>query len=387
MDKRFNTLKKILPSYDNNISKAIETISYDLNNITIAGTSKLKSMIYSSDIDLFETFNRNYSSEDVAQALQSIVRKIEKTPKFYIMDIKSGINEKYNIFHKLGYYKNGKIHDFDYIDTEQKLNSIKNDIDNYNDIYNLLQSAKNGSLSAWLEMREMIRKLFTIRWTPNEILNGYKIVNNDKFYLYMAIPQFITKIDCIFDFDGTFTEISNILISYQSEKYGLDFLPIASDPNMHSDAVKYNILEYLYGKHKNYLKVLKRVYSLAINDNNIDLVNKISPILVSNISLLSKVSSILATLIDMLEKLPNPPMKEIRYNIDKCRTKLSNIYQFPFNEKYIDMELVRAQNLNKENTVKSLENIRDIMNKYINSQTLKYIKENHIFPLPNKYLP
>ena len=387
MYKRFNELKKIKSSYDNDVSKAISLITYDLNNVTIAGTSKLKSMIYSSDVDLFEVFNRNYSSEDIAKALQHIIKKIEKEPKFYIMDIKAGINEKFNIFHKLGYFKNGQIYDFDYHDTEQKLNYIKNDIDNYDELYDLCQSAKNGSLSAWLDLREKIRKLFTIRWTPNEILDGYKYVNNQKFYLYQAIPQFVTKIDCVFDFNGILTEISNILISYQSEKNGLNYLPIASDPDMHVDAVKYNIIEYLHGKHKNYLKVLKRIYSMAVNDNDNTLANKIAPILVSNIALLSKVSSILATLIDMLEKLPHPPMNDIRYNIDQCRSKLSNIYQFPFNEKHIDNELIRAQNMNKDNTLKCLENIKDLMSKIINSETLKYIKDNRLFPLQKKYLP
>jgi hypothetical protein len=88
----------------------------------------------------------------------------------------------------------------------------------------------------------------------------------------------------------------------------------------------------------------------------------------------------------MIQKIPNPPMNSIRKNIDECKTTLSNIYQFPFKERIIDIELTEALKLSKTQLTSKLEDIVLVMNHIVNNQTLQYIHEKKIIPLPKEYM-
>jgi len=387
MLKRFVSEKKIPESQDKDLSDAIEAITYSAETRQIAGSASLKAFKYSSDVDLFEYFNSKYSAEDIAKALQQIVRQIAKAEIYYITDIKSGVNEDLNIFHRLGKIMKGKIIGFDSKDTQHQLETIKDKIDNYDDLITMCKSAHNGSITSWLELREGIRKNFTLRWTSKEVTQGYRLVDNQKILLVDCISQFVTKIDMIFSFDGTFTEISNILISDVSEKNGMTFLPIVRSLEEGSSGLKYSLFELIHSRPKNYLKMLKRTFYIAHMRHDLPMMKKIVPIFDSNIALLSKVNSIITTLIEMLETIANPPMIQIRKNIDECRTRLSNIYEFPFKERLIDIELVKAQNLSKDKTKELLEEIELMIQHIVNSESLHYIKKYKILPLPSRYLP
>lgn len=384
MFERFISKKKIPESQDTDFSNVLKAITYKKKNVNIVGSSVLKAFKYNSDIDLFEYFPRQYSNKDVASALQQIVKKTQS--KYYITDIKSGINEKYNIFHNLGYIKDGQLLEYDYTITQQSLDSIESDINNYIELSELNTTTKNGSVCSWLEMREGIRKLFTIRWTIKQVLDGYQKIDDKIIKLEDCIPQFLTKIDVVFNFNGTYTEISNLLLSYQSEKHAMTFLPIISNMAEAEMGLKYSLYENLHSKKKKYLKIIKRVFSLAKMFNDVDMMKKITPIFDSNIALLAKVASILETLLLILEKVPDPPMISIRKNIDECKTTLSNIYQFPFKERIIDIELTEALKLSKTQLTLKLEDIVLVINHIVNNRTQQYIKENRVMPLPKKYM-
>ena len=381
--------KKLESSFSNSLEQAINAITFDKNNVIVAGTGAFKSFRYASDIDMCEYFNKSYSKNDIAKALQTVVKQVLKAGIYYIADIKAGINEKLNIFNNLGEIHNMKIINYDYNKTKKSIQSIRNLIDDekYNELINANNKAENNNMADWFDLREKIRKVLTIRWDADEVLKGYKLIDGSKLLLCDAVIQFMTKIDLYFDYDGIYTEITNVFMSYLNDKHSIVFLPVANTKQSIMDGIKYSLIENLCGKKPNYLKVMKRVFSLSKLDNNKRMINKLMPLLTGDIALLNKCCSILETLNGMLESLRNPPMKGIKRNLTELKTRLGQIYQFKFSEKSIDDVIDELCNMNNKHEM--IEIIDELIKKIkfvVNNETIDFINENHIYPIPMKYL-
>jgi hypothetical protein len=386
---RFITKKKLIPeSLDFELNRAIDLITYDRNNIAFAGSFLRKSLYYSSDIDITEEFPKKWSGKKVAEALQNIVRKLLRYHNhFHILDIKCGYNTNFSNYfnmNNLGYIKGEKVVDFNKHQIDNDLQTLIDrhvivlDEDEYSHLFELVLTAQNN-LKNWFELREIIRKAITLRWTPQEILDGEK----DNILLSDAVNTFITKIDIAFIYQGYYTEMSNILISKEGTKNGLIFYPFSAQPQHYEDAIKYNLLEYVVDE--NYLKALKRVFTLALMNDDKKLLKKIAPLLVSDVSRLNKVASILTTHSDMLMKLDPPPVSIIKFQIDSLKSYLANIYMFPFGEKNIDKmidKITRSKSI--VNMIKEIDIIIDKIKKVISDQTEIYIYDNDL-SIPKKY--
>jgi len=364
--------KKIIPeSFNEDILRAISAITYNEKNIIFAGSFIRKSMRDSSDIDINEKFDNRYTDKDVAHALQMIVKKILKHPEYMILDIKSGLNPNFiNKFNHLGYIKNTIIHDFDYKSTLKEIEENKQYIDKkqYNDLIKSMKSDPN--LKEYFDTREKIRKIISLRWSPDEVLQGWKYVNERQYNLSDSIKTFVTKIDIAFINMGFYTEMSNVFTTESSSKYGLTFLPITPNIQNYDEAIKYNLLEFLV--HNKYLKALKRLYSLGLQKKDMKLIHQLFPILTSNIGILNKANSIIKTCIDIMDKYGPKYNNEIKLQLNNLKVFLSNIYQFDFDELNVDKKLDEKPSINK------LEKLSDKLDEIINKETKKMIKENNI---------
>lgn len=364
-----NLKKKLIPqSFNNEINEAIKTISYNPKNIIFAGSFVKKIFRDAGDIDISEKFGSN--DKQVEKALKEIVIKILKNPNYIILDIKCGINPMYiGFFKNLGFIKNQKIIDFDYNKTLEELNFHKKHIDET--VFNrLIKLCKPKiSLNNYFELCEGIRKIITLRWTPEEVLKGEK----DEIKLIDAIPLFITKIDMAFIYNGFYTEISNVFANESAIKNGYTFPPLSANPENYEYCIKYNLLEYI--ENNKPLKALKRVFTLASLAKDETTINKLLPILTSNIAILNKANSIIKTHISIIELYGKEFNNEIKLQLNNLKPFLSYIYEFPFNEKHID-EL-----LDSSVSLKLLENISDRFDKTISKQTIDYN-----FKIPKKYI-
>ena len=369
--------KKIIPdSFNNEIRQAINTISYNPKNIILAGSFIRKSFRDSSDIDICEKFGSN--DEQVANALQDIIKKILHNKEYILLDIKCGIDPIYkNSFNHLGYIKNTEIIDYNEENTLKDIEKFKDliPLTDYTELKNLLKKPSN--LIGYFDLREKIRKLITLRWTPNEVLNGYKKIDNRVITLISSVSTFITKIDMAFIYNGFYTEISNVFSNASSIKNGLSFMPITPNPAKYEEAIKYNLLELL--ENKKWLKSLKRVYTLALTDDNKKLLQKLFPILMSNIGMLNKCNSILKTFITIKEQYGNKYNKQIKIQLNNLKSYVANIYEFNFNEKTLDKLFDKSQ------SVKSLESITDKIDDTVNQQT-KILIDKYNIKIPKTYI-
>lgn len=387
---RFISKKKLIPdSFNEELLKAVKTICYDEKNITFAGSFIFKSLFYSADVDVSEQFPARMSSQSIAKALQKVVKKILNSD-YYILDIKSGYDLAFKgYFENTGYVKDQTLH-FNYDIVKHDLDQcFRNGLIQSDDYDELVQLAKKSvsSIKYWLQMREDIRKLITLRWTPKEILQGYKYgISGEMIPLSVAVDLFVTKIDMIFIYQGFYTEMSNIFITKNSSNKGLVFYPISPDPNHYNDAIKYNLFEYLNSEQPNYLKALKRAFVLAKMENDQSMLQKISPLLVSDVGRLNKATNVLSTIQSMLENLSHPPIKAIDFQLNNLKPWLANIYQFPFNEKAVDSIIDKICRVNPRNKIVLIESLNDQLKRVINKQTMIYIEKADI-KIPKRYLP
>ena len=369
--------KKIIPdSFNKEVINAINTITYNPKNIIFSGSYVRKSFRDSSDIDICENFGKN--DEQVASALQDIIKKVLHNKDYILLDIKCGIDPIYkNSFKHLGYVKSAQIHEFDAENTLKDIEKFKDliPLTDYTELKHLLNSPPN--LKQYFDLREKIRKLITLRWTPNEVLNGYKNINNRIITLISSVSTFITKIDMAFIYNGFYTEISNVFSNASSIKDGLSFMPITPNPAKYQEAIKYNLLELL--ENKKWLKSLKRVYTLALTDDNKKLLQKLFPILMSNIGMLNKCNSILKTFITIKEIYGSKYDKQIKIQLNNLKSYVANIYEFNFNEKTLDKLFDKSQ------SVKSLESISDKIDDTVNKQT-KILIDRYNIKIPKTYI-
>jgi len=204
------------------------------------------------------------------------------------------------------------------------------------------------------------------------------LIRNKKFYLYQSLPLFITKIDIAFIFNGFYTEMSNVFIIKSAIQNGLTFLPLSPNPNEYDRCIKYNMEEYF--NFNKPLKALKRLYTIANYNNNKSFMTKLNKILLSNIGILNKANNIIKTIINIVE-LGNADMDEIKRQLDNIKPLLSNIYEFNFNEKSLDIDIDNI--INKFN-IKYLEELTSRIDDKINTETYRLMSYYKI-KVPNRY--
>ena len=256
-------------------------------------------------------------------------------------------------------------------------------------MYNCLSVLNNSNnVDDWLAFSAEIIKLIALRWSSAEVIAGSKQCLREYITLSEAVDLFVTKIDMSFVYNGFFTEMSNIFITERTSKHGLVFYPVSAQPKYYEEAIKYNLFEYLNNKDLHLLKALKRLYTLALLFNDKIMLEKIAPILVSDVGRLNKVSNIMSTCVDLIEKLPQPPVEQIKQQINNLKPVLANIYEFSFDEKYIDqvMDDISSAKYSKDKMAKKLDEIIIYFNDIINAQTKQYIKDYRII-IGKQYLP
>jgi len=369
--------KKIIPdSFNDEIKKAIKAITYNKKNIIFAGSFVRKSFRDASDIDICENFGED--DKETARGLQHIIKNILKHPEYIILDIKSGIKPVFvNAFLHLGHIKNKKIINFNHSETLRDIHAHKHHIDitTYNDLIRLCKP--NIKLNDYFDITELIRKLITLRWTPAEVIKGYKISDGVHITLEASMPLFVTKIDMAFIYSGFYTEISNIFSNQSAIKYGRTFAPITPDPTKYDYCIKYNLLEYIVFKKP--LKALKRCWTLAITDNDNKTLETLYPIISSNVAILNRASSIIKTHSTIIEKYGNKYNIEIKKQLDNLKPYISHVYEFDFNEKHID------DLLDNSVSIKLLSQLSDDLDDIVSTETEKLIKY-YKFKIPSRYI-
>ena len=227
------------------------------NNIILYGSNIYKGNVMSGDIDLMQTF----PVEKHFEIIQSIVRYLyEDNPDLYnkefIGDIKCGFLTKFKpLYENIGKISNGKVINYnpDVIKyTMNKRNS--EEIEKTKDMFKIPEKINNNNdLIEWLKLYNTCHMLYTRRWKPEEIIQGFiKEEDGTKYLLSSAVyDSELTKID-LYATGGSeiITEVTNV-IKRLDEKYNLD--------NFINGLLTNMLIQYYVNNNK--LKSIKRLYA------------------------------------------------------------------------------------------------------------------------------
>lgn len=396
------TAKKLATSIPKSINKAIGMISLFPENVSPFGSWVYKSQLYPGDIDLIETDIETGKKSDVidfyVKGLQKIISSLSRRKNTYIGDIKAGLDEIFmiNIGH-LRFDKNGNYDIIDYHPNEikQKLHYLYNkELLSPEEIERLLPLVKNSpTVEDHDNLSDELREFWLLRWTPKEILKGFKILSGDRiFHLSKAIQQpTMTKIDMWYLLNDRWIEITNVFVFFIKNRNGQEeLLNFANDiPNL-DKALKKEIEKYAF--HKKYFKpfkMVKRIWSLSRMKHYDTIIKNLTPLLQSDLGRLSQINSDIETMISMLETLKKPPLVSIRHEIDYLRYRLGNIYEIDWDEKAVDLSIIEAEKLKKtpHQRIEILKKLKKYFSDLIGSYTIDYLKKISLYPIPSELLP
>lgn len=406
--------KKPVSSYSKHFDEAIKLISINPKNVIIYGSGAIASALWAGDVDLFEIVTYSGKKEEVAKKiasyLQDVVKNITKTPNVLLGDVKAGIYKP--LYVDIGKIHNGKILNYypkeirsrieEHYLSKEEFNKLKKKDCDYegNYIEELLKLIKDKpTIKEFLELQEIIRQNYTLRWNDDEIKQGYKDYSRggkkDKQYLWEAIQDKTpVKIDMLYPINGRVIEVTNFFKLYYKNNGQVKGINVEDQDDLESFilSLKDQILKLVGGKEKSYLKAVKRIATIARLTKDFKTLKLLTPILNSSLGLLYQNIGDMKALIDYIEYKKSVPFAFILNEIDLFRTRLSNIFEFQFHEEEIDKQIINIIEHKYQNNEKSKEFIVDHLKEIIeqlfhvlNKETKKALNKIGFIPIPKKY--
>jgi hypothetical protein len=276
---------KTIQMINNKIGDIIEHFSVQ-GKVKLMGSNQRRGMLFVSDYDCVSELSGR--ADALAHHFQKVMEEIPKKDYFF-MDFKCGL------FKKL-------IYDFD----EDNLTEyLKNPL--------ISKSYKKKILSSSGEEQvKLIRDLFILRWTRDEIIAGYKkLIDGTRYSLVEALQDPTTiKLDVVVSVGDRFAEISEIYLFHDKPQDKKNIIQDLAD-----DISKF--------KFSNSMKSLKRLYSIINLENpNDKRLNKLETFFNSEYGLLNKTASDLDLLLLLTEK-HNIPFEKITANVQMLKENIS----------------------------------------------------------------
>lgn len=337
--------------YSKQLVKVLEAISIGTPNLV--GSSVDHQILYSADFDLIEEVILNRASS------RTFINKIKKLNKIgTVVDLKIGEISEWNLLQKPYIHKN-KVHKYDQGDELKHLSKLWSDEiithEEFMEAQKLL--ADHLTPHEFLIAKKQLR-FGILRWTSKEVYEGYKTLRNDSIiYLDDAFKtKGITKIDLVAWVNSKYIEVSNIILWTNSKG---KFYPSLKN-------LKKGLAEdiILYEAEGNYLKLAKRMLSLAKASNDITNIQKLTEILNSPIGKLYVVLADLVILQDFPDAI-TPARKRIE--LDLLRDQFAKLFYPELNNAIPNLKLIPK------------------LNEVLQRETYKVLKLKNLLPIPADY--
>ena len=360
-------------NYTDEIGSIIDAISFDKDKVEVLGSMSFRSLLYSSDYDLYEIVNTS-SLKTTAKQFQSIIRKLMKRKDFYFGDIKIGSVDEWEVIDEYEEHD-----DYNYEKTKSNIETLfKNKIISKKEFESGMKLIK--PILTPIEFIEMKKenRFHILRWSPQEILQNKKKFRGNTYTLEDAMnSDGLFKLDCIARLEnGVFQEISIIYeLRIHNKRVSKKRIDV---PKSLEEAIVY------YSKKGSWFKVCKRLWSL-LNYNilnrpsekkkSIEVLEKLFDILNSDIGILYQVSSYIDILVELLED-HNVKPNVLKGEIDTFIERLANVYSvksYLDKEKKIldDIRSLLQLKVSKNKMINGLEKIQEELAFIMNEETKK----------------
>jgi len=382
--------RKLPQDYASDVLEVLRQMSFTgLKGLELMGSAELKAQLYAGDYDAYEKVQvRSLSA--TARKFQSMIKKLLHSNLTYIGDIKMGSVEEWKVIGDEAYIQNGQVRGYDPKRIKAKVQALHDETIISRQERDIAFAMLKPHITPY-ELLEIKRDLrFNIlRWTPNEVLKGYKhLQDGRRFTLEDAIVSpTISKLDCISWVQGNrFTEFSVIYEFYKGRK-------------LLNGEIK-NVLQvlkestYQLYHEKNYYKMAKRLFSIARLERMNSLIPILSNLFNGDLGRLYIVYGDLGTLEYMLENYSRLPRKKVEFELDQFHNRLANI-TLP---KYLREEPIVIRTLDKierRNTIATnnaqmlrlIRHLKDEMMALLSHYAYEYLRAHHLVPVPQQFLP
>ena len=370
-------MQKNKKSITDQINDMIELITKNKNNSEVFGSYVYRSQFFPSDIDIHEVLSTTPTRDktiykNAAKALQNIVKDVKKRRGIYFGEVKAGVDERFLI----------DINDPDIIEKFKNLyNENAITLKELNIIKLLHQNNEND------ELEEIIRNMQVIRWSENEILKGFKkIRGNIKLNLVDAMKGHSNiKIDIWAPINGRYIEITNFFFLVIYDKKTKKIITLNHDIGDYVKSMLVQIKKYQKPLFYNPFKMAKRIWGIARETKNVELLEKLTPLFQSSMARINKIMAEIETIIMMAEKIKSMPWMTILKQIDEFKLRLSYIYDIQFDEdkiiRWINGALKHHGERNK--LIHKLSMLRTFLKDIRNEKTIEWLEKNNLWPVPD----
>ncbi len=407
MDEQFSYLfnKKPKESYSDDLIYIINIISGNKKDSSVFGSASYPQIRYPSDVDIIETHTGccDYYKfiDNTVKLIQKVVKNVRKEKYIFFSEFKVGIDDAYFFPILFLYEENVDMAEYNIlkkiINEALKIKLFNNT--EVEEIYTLMKQCLSKDTKVKYNSIEnlfdLFRSKYILRWSVDEILAGVKkLPANRIISLHEALITYATKvkIDTFAPINAKYIEATNIFdikIKNKNKEYQIS---IARDEAIES--LQIDICKMLYvDKFYNPFKAIKRMFSLAKQYKDVNMLNKLIPLLNSDAAILYQIKSEIDVIILMLERLKQIPKISIdllKNQIDNFKMRLAYIYKIDYdsNKVYnlINKILKNFKLVNKKKLIEMFNEIINIFNEEIIEYTAEYILKNGLTPIPKNYL-
>lgn len=404
---------RIPEGFPTQIKNSIDLIK--LNNqlgLKPVGSFKYRIHSYPSDIDLFERYEDCCDLDQVLKKIKNKLIKIGKKlindKKIYLGELKVGYDMDLFIDYGSIDYKTKKVINYNYQKIKEYLIKINNNKfitnEKYNQIDKLLK--EKPTLLEFLEIHDVLRNLFILRWNINEMVQGYKVIRNKKVYLEDAIQhQTITKIDIWAPINNNYTEITNFYyIIFKNKRGEKSFL--CKELTDYGASIDNDIYQYSSAEFRNSLKLAKRLWIKYNFSNNEKTLEVLYPLFNSGAAKLHQIKEELGVINDIIKRFLSKTDKTLNTNfktnvlriikgqIEGFKFRVNDVFDIEVDYKKIfklldyDINIINSyynkkgytsKNLNK--IIKNNKKISEILSIIIEDFSFNYLTKNNIVRL------
>ena len=337
--------------YSADLVKIFKAISFGTPNVV--GSSADYKILYSADYDLIEkVIVRKKSSKD----FQKKIIKLEKLGK--VVDIKIGEISQWNLLKK-PYIQNGNLKNYNQGDELKHLSALWSaELISHEEFMDGQERLKpHMTVVEFLNNKKALR-FGLLRWSVKEVYDGYKELRDGKIiYLEDAFrTKEITKVDFIGWATNKYVEVSNIIL--WSNSSGKTYVTIPAV----TKGLKEDIL--MFEAEGNYVKLAKRLLSIAKQYKDKSIVDALTEILNSPIGKLYMVIADMEILQDFPKAIKS---SKKRQEIDFLKNSFAKLF-FP--------DLKHATP-----SFSILPKMREILQ----DEMEKALKSSNLLPIPRDY--
>lgn len=388
-----------------NVKDIPEKVMKDIHLVTIPGNDDpipFGSYVnrisdYFGDIDVIQMFTGCCDVEDVgkktAKAFKDMVKGIKKARLRYFSEFKAGIDKPY--YFDIGKCVEGvyrpskdlkertrKLHELGLLtDLEMKIvmnvcKKPRKTGDDYDTVFNLY------------------REKYVLRWTENEVLQGWKEISTGKIKLEEAVLDTApVKIDMIAVNDGgKFIEVTNFFalgLNIDGYFFPINIHPSSLTPeNLPPEIEKFYASNYYYNPFKSVKRsfsYIKYLYKKHNDPEVAELVEKYAEILKSTINILYTINSEMDAIRLVLCRVKNPPRKAIKSRLSLLKEPLANVLEIDKDNLALLMEMMDV--VIEKPTADSVKTLMKIFKEIINFWTIAYFDQLGLNPPPREVVP